>query len=73
MPMNVLEIDAPKFMKYCESNPDFGFKFMHRIATTLAQRLSGTRLQLLEMAGVHLPTVQLEFRLMPGLRGSGHA
>ena len=41
-------------------NPAFGFHFMHRVACTLADRLSGTRLQLLEMCGVHLPDVALE-------------
>jgi CRP-like cAMP-binding protein len=53
-------LDAQKLMEFCSTNPTFGFKFMHRMACVLAERLSGTRLQLLEMSGVHLPKVQLE-------------
>jgi hypothetical protein len=33
---------------------------MHRVACTLAERLSGTRIQLLEMCGVHLPEFPIE-------------
>ena len=58
--VTALRLDAQKLMEFCSANPDFGFKFMHRIACVLAERLSGTRLQLLEMSGVHLPKVQLE-------------
>jgi CRP/FNR family transcriptional regulator, cyclic AMP receptor protein len=55
-----LEFNGGALMQFCESNPSFGFKFMHRIACTLAARLSSTRLQLLELCGVHLPEFQLE-------------
>ena len=41
-------------------NPEFGFEFMHRVAMALAQRLSATRLQLLDMSGFQLPDVQIE-------------
>jgi CRP/FNR family transcriptional regulator, cyclic AMP receptor protein len=56
----VLVFDGDTLMKYCSDNPAFGFRFMHRVACTLAERLSGTRLQLLEMSGVHLPEFQVE-------------
>ena len=58
--VTALALDAKKLMEFCAANPKFGFKFMHRIACVLAERLSGTRLQLLEMSGVHLPKFQLE-------------
>jgi CRP-like cAMP-binding protein len=59
-PVKALEFDGNKLMEFCASNPSFGFRFMHRAACTLAERLSGTRLQLLELGGVHLPEFQLE-------------
>ena len=58
--VTALALDGQKLMEFCAANPTFGFKFMHRIACVLAERLSGTRLQLLEMSGVHLPKFQLE-------------
>jgi CRP-like cAMP-binding protein len=58
--VTALALDAQKLMEFCAANPKFGFKFMHRIACVLAERLSGTRLQLLELSGVHLPKFQLE-------------
>jgi CRP-like cAMP-binding protein len=58
--VSALAMDGQKLMEFCGANPTFGFKFMHRIACVLAERLSGTRLQLLEISGVHLPKFQLE-------------
>ena len=58
--VTALALDAQKLLEFCSANPKFGFKFMHRVACVLSERLSGTRLQLLEMSGVHLPKVQLE-------------
>ena len=58
--VKALAIDGEKLMKFCAANPEFGFRFMHRVAGVLAERLSGTRQQLLEMGGVHLPKFQLE-------------
>jgi CRP-like cAMP-binding protein len=58
--VEALEFDGAKLMQFCASNPQFGFKFMHRVACTLAERLSGARLQLLDLCGVHLPVFQLE-------------
>jgi CRP-like cAMP-binding protein len=53
--VKVLVFNGDELMAYCQSNPAFGFKFMHRVACTLAERLSGTRLQMLDLCGVHLP------------------
>jgi CRP/FNR family transcriptional regulator, cyclic AMP receptor protein len=59
-PVKALKVDGAALMRFCETNPTFGFKFMHRAACTLAERLSGTRLQLLELCSTHLPEFQLE-------------
>lgn len=59
-PVQALAFDGEELMKFCAANPAFGFQFMHRVACTLAERLGGTRLQLLEMSGVHLPDVPTE-------------
>ncbi|MGD9636185.1 MAG: Crp/Fnr family transcriptional regulator [Pirellulales bacterium] len=59
-PVRALEFDGEELMKFCAANPAFGFQFMHRVACTLAERLGGTRLQLLEMSGVHLPEFPTE-------------
>jgi len=58
--VRALAFNGEELMKFCAANPAFGFQFMHRVACTLAERLSGTRLQLLEMSGVHLPDVPTE-------------
>ncbi len=55
-----LAIDGEKALTLCREDTEFGFEFMHRVANGLAKRLSDTRLQFLEMAGFHLPQVQLE-------------
>jgi CRP-like cAMP-binding protein len=59
-PVKALVFDGDALMEFCGKNPVFGFRFMHRVACTLAERLSGTRLQLLEMSGVHLPEFPIE-------------
>jgi hypothetical protein len=45
--VKVLAVDGQKLMEFCTANPECGFKFMHRGACMLAERSSGTRLQLL--------------------------
>jgi CRP-like cAMP-binding protein len=55
-----LALDGEEVLEFCRKNPDFGFEFMHRVSQGLASRLSATRLQFMEMAGFHLPEVQLE-------------
>ena len=59
-PVKALVFDGAALMDFCAKNPVFGFQFMQRVACTLAERLSGTRLQLLEISGVHLPEFPLE-------------
>jgi len=59
-PVTALVFDGDELMKFCAANPSFGFRFMHRVACTLAERLSGTRLQLLGMSGIHLPDFPME-------------
>jgi CRP-like cAMP-binding protein len=59
-PVTALVFDGDALMDFCTKNPAFGFRFMHRVACTLADRLSGTRLQLLEMCGIHLPEFPIE-------------
>jgi CRP-like cAMP-binding protein len=59
-PVKVLAFHGQELMKFCTANPAFGFQFMQRVACTLAERLGGTRLQLLEMSGVHLPDFRPE-------------
>lgn len=58
--VNALVFKGDELMDFCRHNPSFGFKFMQRVACTLADRLSGTRMQLLEMCGVHLPDYRAE-------------
>jgi CRP-like cAMP-binding protein len=59
-PVTALAFDGEALMKFCAANPAFGFEFMRHVSCTLAERLSGTRLQLLEMSGVHLPEFPAE-------------
>jgi CRP-like cAMP-binding protein len=59
-PVKALVFDGAALMEFCEKNPVFGFRFMQRVACTLAERLSGTRMQMLELCGVHLAEFPLE-------------
>jgi CRP-like cAMP-binding protein len=59
-PVTALAFDGHALMDFCAANPAFGFEFMRHVACTLAERLGGTRLQLLEMSGVHLPEFPTE-------------
>jgi len=59
-PTRALAIDGEQALGFCREYPEFGFEFMHRVAKGLANRLSATRLQFMELAGFHLPEVQLE-------------
>ena len=45
----VVAISADEVLRTCESNHDFGYYLMHRVATSLAERLLATRLQLLDL------------------------
>jgi CRP/FNR family transcriptional regulator, cyclic AMP receptor protein len=58
--VKALEFDGNKLMDFCAANPSFGFEFMRRVACVLAERLSGARLQLLEISGMSLPEFPME-------------
>jgi CRP-like cAMP-binding protein len=58
--VRALAFDGQELIQFCEKNPAFGFEFMRRAAQVLADRLSATRVQLLELSGVHLPEFPLE-------------
>ena len=54
-PTQVVAIDTKQLNAICEHNPRFGLEFMRRTAQALAQRLSATRLQLLDVYNHELP------------------
>jgi CRP-like cAMP-binding protein len=54
-PTTLLLIDAKQLAALCEHNPRFGYEFMRRTALVLSQRLSATRLQLLDIYHHELP------------------
>ncbi len=58
--VSAISINGEALLSLCGQNPQFGFEFMHRAAQVLAQRLSATRMQLLDMTGHRLPEVALE-------------
>jgi CRP-like cAMP-binding protein len=58
--VKALEFEGSKLMSFCAANPSFGFEFMRRVACVLAERLSGARLQLLELSGTFLPQFPVE-------------
>lgn len=53
----LVQIDAAKLLNLCERHPDFGYELMRRTALALAKRLSGTRMQLLDVYGSNLPAI----------------
>jgi CRP/FNR family transcriptional regulator, cyclic AMP receptor protein len=59
-PVKTLEFVGSELMDFCAANPTFGFEFMRRVACVLAERLSGARLQLLELSGMFLPEFPVE-------------
>jgi CRP-like cAMP-binding protein len=58
--VKALAFDGDDLLAYCRENPEFGFEFMRRTAAVLGDRLAATRIQLLELSGVHFPVVPLE-------------
>ncbi|WP_197528012.1 Crp/Fnr family transcriptional regulator [Posidoniimonas polymericola] len=58
--VTALKIDGSALLDYCQSHTKFGFELMRMTALTIAERLSGTRNQLMEVHGTHLPEVRLE-------------
>lgn len=50
-------IDGGQILTLCVHNPRFGYEFMRQVALELARRLSATRMQLLDVYGSQMPTV----------------
>jgi len=55
-----IRIDADKLTKLNEQDPKFFCNFMSRVANIVAQRLTATRQQVLEMCGIRLPEIAIE-------------
>ena len=58
-PVKALVFDSKKLLEFCDANPDFGYMFMKKAAAALATRLSGTRLQLMQMCGNRFPVFDM--------------
>jgi hypothetical protein len=56
-PTTLLILDARQLVTLCEHNPRFGYEFMRRTALALSQRLSATRLQLMDIYRHDLPVI----------------
>jgi CRP-like cAMP-binding protein len=52
-PTTAIAFDAPCLRALCDADHDLGFRLMTRIAHTIGERLQATRLQLLDVYGVH--------------------
>jgi CRP-like cAMP-binding protein len=52
-PTQLVQIEGKRLRAICDSDPEFGYDFMHRIVHALAKRLTTTWSQL---ANVYLPT-----------------
>jgi len=59
-PVKALVFDGNELLEFCRANPAFGFEFMRQAASALAMRLSGTRLQLLQMCGNRFPMFDVQ-------------
>jgi CRP-like cAMP-binding protein len=60
-PVKALVFKAEELLDFCTENPSSGFEFMRQAASALAIRLSGTRLQLLQMCGTQFPEFDYQF------------
>ena len=56
-PVRAVAINGGQVLSLCEHNPQLGFEFMRSTALALAQRLSATRMQLLDVYGEQIPLV----------------
>lgn len=54
-PVKAVVFNGAELSKFCTDHPAFGVEFMRQAASAMAIRLSGTRLQLLQMCGSHFP------------------
>ncbi|MCA9258360.1 MAG: Crp/Fnr family transcriptional regulator [Planctomycetales bacterium] len=59
-PVSAWVIEGEKLLEVCRKIPGGGFELMHRIVSVLGERLTSTRMQLVELSGAHLPSVALE-------------
>lgn len=59
-PVQSIAIDSERALALCSVDPQFGYRFMHRVAQVLAQRLSAMRSLLVEKCGSQLPEYQIE-------------
>ena len=58
--VRALVFDGEELVAFCKANPEFGYEFMRRAAVVLAERLSATRVRMLELGGAHLPEFPYE-------------
>ena len=59
-PVRALVFDGSELLEFCRAHPTFGVEFMRLAASTLAMRLSGTRLQLIQMCGNRFPMFDVQ-------------
>lgn len=59
-PTTAIVIDGDRILALCAEQPQFGFEFIYRVAKVLAERLRATRMQLLDICGVSLPSYHTE-------------
>ena len=52
-PVRAISLDAKCLRDKCEANHDLGYEMMKRVVPILAQRLHSSRLQVLDVYGVH--------------------
>ena len=58
--VQAVALDSERALALCSVDPQFGCKFMQRVAQVLAQRLAATRSLLVEKCGSELPEFQIE-------------
>ncbi|HHT9124119.1 MAG TPA: Crp/Fnr family transcriptional regulator, partial [Candidatus Wunengus sp. YC63] len=52
-PTSAIALDAKCLRAKCEEDHDLGYELLKRFAHVITQRLEATRLQLLDVYGVH--------------------
>jgi CRP-like cAMP-binding protein len=52
----VVEINSAQLLSMCERNPALGYEIMRRAMLAVSGRLSATRMQLVDVYGVRMPT-----------------
>ena len=62
----LLQINVPQLLAICDRDPLFGYELMRRTALALANRLSATRMQLLNVYGEQLPVIAHELEAGDG-------